>query len=269
VRARLLLALVLALLAGAGLAGGASARDSEAARAAFARGVTLYGEEDYATAIEAFLEALADGPESAALHYNLGNAYFKAGRLGAAIWHYRKARQLAPRDDDIAANLEYARFLALDAIEGEEARTDLKVETWLDRITPGEAARVAAGLWILAGLAAVAWQLTDGPGRRWRRAAAGLLILWGLALVVVLAVDLRRRSGEEAVVLAREIPVRNGPGETFETAFVLHEGAEVVVEGDRGRWTEISLPGDLRGWIDSEAIARLHGDGLALAARLR
>jgi hypothetical protein len=238
------------------------------ARPAFERGVALYEQEDYSTAVEAFLEALAE-EESAAVHYNLGNAYFKSGRLGASIWHYRRARQLAPRDEDIAANLEYARFLALDAIEDEEARTDLKVETWLDRITPGEAARVAAGLWVLAGLAAIAWQLTTGSGRRWRRAAAILLVLWGVVLVVVVTVDLRRRGGEDGVVLAREVAVRNGPGETFETAFVLHEGAEVVVEGDRGRWTEISLPGDLRGWIESEAIARLPGDGLALAARLR
>lgn len=262
--ARVLFAVAVALLAGM-----MPARAGDAARVAFDRGVALYEEEAYATATEAFLEALADGPESAALHYNLGNAYFKTGRLGVSIWHYRRARQLAPRDEDVAANLEYARFLALDAIEGDGARTDLKVETWLDRITPGEVARLAAGLWILAGLAAIAWQLSTGSGRRWRRAAAVLLVLWGILLVVVVAVDLRRRGGEEAVVLAREIPVRNGPGETFETAFVLHEGAEVVVEGDRGRWTEISLPGDLRGWIESEAIARLDGDGLALAARLR
>jgi hypothetical protein len=51
--------------------------------------------------------------------------------------------------------------------------------------------------------------------------------------------------------------VRNGPGENFETAFVLHEGAEAVVEGERGAWTEISLPGDLRGWISADLIARL------------
>jgi uncharacterized protein YraI len=61
----------------------------------------------------------------------------------------------------------------------------------------------------------------------------------------------------EAVVLAREAVVRNGPGENFETAFVLHEGAEAVVEGERGAWTEISLPGDLRGWISADQIARL------------
>ena len=60
-----------------------------------------------------------------------------------------------------------------------------------------------------------------------------------------------------AVVLARETVVRNGPGDTFATAFVLHEGAEVVVEGERGSWTEISLPGELRGWIATDQIGRL------------
>jgi hypothetical protein len=31
----------------------------------------------------------------------------------------------------------------------------------------------------------------------------------------------------------------------------------VVVEGQRGAWTEIALPGDLRGWIPASDIARL------------
>jgi uncharacterized protein YraI len=58
-------------------------------------------------------------------------------------------------------------------------------------------------------------------------------------------------------VLPREAQVLSGPGDSFDTAFVLHEGAEVVVEGQRGSWTEISLPGDLRGWISTEWIAIL------------
>ena len=37
----------------------------------------------------------------------------------------------------------------------------------------------------------------------------------------------------------------------------LIERGIVVVEGERGAWTEISLPGELRGWIDSESLATL------------
>ncbi|GJM45025.1 MAG: hypothetical protein DHS20C21_18670 [Gemmatimonadota bacterium] len=199
---------------------------------------------------------LATGVDDAAVHYNLANARFKAGRLGFAIWHYRRALALAPRDEDIRANLEYARFLALDSIDP-AAPTDTKVQGWLDRVTSEEMIRLPVALWVLAGLAAVAWQLATGARRMWSRALVVLLVLWAASLVLTAVVHQRVSSHNEAVVLARETTVRNGPGETFDTAFVLHEGAEVVVEGERGSWTEISLPGELRGWIATDQIARL------------
>jgi hypothetical protein len=227
----------------------------DAAERAFDLGIRLYEEGDFAGAAEAFDQVLESGVEDATVHYNLGNASFKAGRLGAAVYHYRRAHALAPRDADIAANLEYARFLALDRIEG--ARTDRPVDGWLDRITPDEAAMLPMALWILAGAAGCAWQLFR-PGRGpFRSATLALAAAWVVTLAGAGWVSHRASRQDEGVVLAREATVRNGPGTSFETAFVLHEGAEVVVEGERGEWIEVSLPGDLRGWIDEGSIARL------------
>lgn len=235
----------------------AAAADSESARSLYETGLARYGEGDYEAAVEAFSQVLATGVDDPAVHYNLANSYFKSGRLGFAIYHYRRARALAPRDEDIAANLEYARFLALDSIEEEDARTDLRVEGWLDRLTAEEVFRVSAALWILAGVAAVYWQILAQGELFWRRSLMVLAVLWAVSFAGAWAVDHRASRTDEAVVLPREAEVLSGPGDAFDTAFVLHEGAEVLVEGERGSWTEISLPGDLRGWIASEWIARL------------
>jgi hypothetical protein len=243
---------VLALL---GAAFPTAAKD-EAARAAFDNGMRLYESGDFEGAAAAFGEVVASGIEDPSVEYNLANAWFKAGRLGPAVYHYRRAHSLAPRDEDIRANLDYARFLALDRVE-EEAKTDRPVEGWLDRVTPGEAALVPMVLWVLAGIAGCAWRLGGRGSDAWRRSFVTLLSLWALGLGGAWAIERRAGRVDEAVVLARESTVRNGPGASFETAFVLHEGAEVVVEGERGEWTEISLPGDLRGWISGDAVARL------------
>lgn len=243
------LALVLLLLPTMGSA-------SESADGLLERGLALYEAGDYPGAVDVFNEVLAAGVDDPVVHYDLANAWFKTGRLGFAIYHYRRAHALAPRDEDVNANLEYARFLALDSIT-EEARTDTRVEGWLDRITPEEASRVPAVLWILAGLAAVVWQLRPSPSRLWRRSATVLVLLWAGSMVLGVAAWRRSAGLHEGVVLAREVVVRNGPGDSFETAFVLHEGAEVVVEGERGSWTEVSLPGELRGWLPSDQLARL------------
>ena len=132
---------------------GTAAADRGAAHAAFERGMQLYAEGDYSGAVDAFNEVVAMGVEDPAVEYDLANAWFKAGRLGRAIYHYRRAHALAPRDEDVKANLEYARFLALDRIDESGTTTDRRVEGWLDRVTPEEAARVPMALWIAAGLA--------------------------------------------------------------------------------------------------------------------
>ena len=47
-------------------------------------------------------------PRTANVHYNLGNAHFREGKLGLAILDYERARRMAPRDPDILANLKFA-----------------------------------------------------------------------------------------------------------------------------------------------------------------
>src|SRR5882724_4891553 len=47
-------------------------------------------------------------PKTAYVYYNLGNAWFRQGKLGLAILNYERARRLTPRDPDILANLKFA-----------------------------------------------------------------------------------------------------------------------------------------------------------------
>src|SRR5436190_1490210 len=47
-------------------------------------------------------------PKTANVFFNVGNAYYRAGQLGRAVLNYERARQLAPSDPDILANLKFA-----------------------------------------------------------------------------------------------------------------------------------------------------------------
>ena len=75
----------------------------------FTAGNQHYANKEYARAIKAYQQVLAQGVESAQLYYNLGNAYFKHGDLGHAIANYLKARRLDPANEEIQFNLEFAR----------------------------------------------------------------------------------------------------------------------------------------------------------------
>ena len=55
--------------------------------------------------------------ESAAVYYNLGNAYYKAGKIAPAILNYERCLLLDPGDSDARFNLQMARQKTIDKIE--------------------------------------------------------------------------------------------------------------------------------------------------------
>ena len=110
----------------------------------FERGNQAYLHGDYAGAASAYEELLHQGAVSADLYFNLGDAYFRMGSLGPAIWAFEKAAALNPGSEDARYNLAEARKVAArqahDRIEGEDrdplwirAVTALgpSAETWL------------------------------------------------------------------------------------------------------------------------------------------
>ena len=77
-----------------------------------------YKAGNYENAITLY-EGLLSSPgiKAADVHYNIGNAAFKLQKYGRAISSYQRALRLAPRDQDIVANLEFAREATLDRID--------------------------------------------------------------------------------------------------------------------------------------------------------
>src|SRR5271170_2968170 len=97
----LMAVMAVCFFAGGALAAGVSAE--------FDAANNLYAEGKFADAAVAYGKILQSGATSPNLLFNYGNAEYKAGHLGRAIAAYRQAEQLAPRDADVRANLEFAR----------------------------------------------------------------------------------------------------------------------------------------------------------------
>ena len=78
-----------------------------------------YDKEQYTQAIEGYRELLlaSKAAPSAALYYNLGNAYYRNGELGWAILSYERALRLAPRDKYVRHNLQSAASQTTDRLE--------------------------------------------------------------------------------------------------------------------------------------------------------
>jgi tetratricopeptide (TPR) repeat protein len=97
----------------------------ELANAAYAKG-------DYEKAAGLYEQLLSGNEVSAEVYYNLGNAYYKSGKLGLAILNYERARKIAPEDEDILANLKLANQKTEDKIE---AAPQLFLTEWKSSIT--------------------------------------------------------------------------------------------------------------------------------------
>ena len=87
------------------------------AQTAFEKGNQLYQKENYTEAINNYEGVLESGEHSADLYFNLGNCYYKLHKVAPAIYNYEKALQLNPNDEEIKANLDFARKMTIDDIK--------------------------------------------------------------------------------------------------------------------------------------------------------
>jgi tetratricopeptide (TPR) repeat protein len=207
-----------------------------------------YEAGDFAAAIAGYRALIDAGHDHPLLHYDLGNAYLRHGDLGRAIAAYRRAAAGAPRDQDVRANLAFARKSARDAVAPPEPpvvwRTVFALHYALSR----------AELWIaVIVLNALLWMLL--ALRLWRRSE---MLTWAAVVTGVLlaaavtSLSLRALSPRQvAVVLPREIDARAANESDSVVRFKLHAGSEVLVRGESDGWLRIALPDGEQGWIEA------------------
>lgn len=250
-----------AMSAAAPLAGSAPAAVAAAAaqqEEAYLRGNEFYREGQFEQAVEAYRSVLGAGVESAALHYNLGNALFKAGELGPAILSWERALALDPGLADARSNLALARTLTVDDIEPLPTFWLVSAWRWWVEVLPRA---------VLLGALALGWFLVWGglAGRILARSegvrrAGTLAILTGAVMVVVLGVNVAVREfgvGEvrRGVIMVDAVPVRSAPTEDDNlTVFEIHEGTAVRIDQRTDSWAEVVLDDGKVGWVPTEAL---------------
>lgn len=230
------------------------------AQAAFDRGNSLLSTDPdgaaaaFAEARDKYAAVVEAGVRNGRLLYNLGNAYVRLGEIGRGIAAYRKAQLLRPGDEQLRANLAFARSLRRDSFEtgGAEALTRTLL-VWHYRLP------ARTRVWMAIAAYAALWLLLAAR-LRWRRpgvsyAAAICLFAWS-SLAVSVAVSWQRLDRvAEGVLVASEAEVRKGNGAGYDLQFEepLHEGVEFAVLEARGGWVHIELPDGNRGWVQREA----------------
>ena len=218
----------------------------------FQKGNEYYLDEQYTEAIQEYEAVRRNGVESAELYYNLGNSYYKAGRLGKAVLNYERALKLKPKDENTRFNLKLANLRVKDRIDippefflfrwNRNVVLALSVEAW---------ARLFTLMLLLAsGLFAVRQILSFN---RFRRLSRRIMLTLYLVSILTLIPLLQRYGMEHSrsfgIIVQGSTKSLAAPQEGSTELFIVHEGTRVQVLDSDGDWSKIELIDGKQGWI--------------------
>lgn len=233
-----------------------------AADEAYARGT----QPDYLEAVRLYKEAIEKEGSSAAIYYNLGNAYYRVDSLAKAIICYERALRLDPTDDDIRANLDFVNSKIIDA-QATDGITNIIVEK--------STRMFSANGWAIVSLIIFSCVLLLAAGYIFSRnirlrkiyffAALAMFLIDVVSVVITINASSLAVGNNEAVVIAKSTQLSTSPStplDESQKAMLLHEGSKVKVIRELStpndprvkKWIEVEAVGDNRAWIDADAI---------------
>lgn len=247
--------ILLVLLSTLLLTGSVFAQNEEKTRSLFYQGNTNYSEGKFQDAADDYEEALKFDFESGPLYYNLGNSYFKEGRLGKAVLNYLRSLEIMPLDADLRSNLEYAQSLIKDGVieptRGFFTQLYYKVMSVfpLNRIT----IITSCIYFILSGLI-----IMIIFAKRSRKVisyiALGLFVLLIVSASFLYTQYLKTIVHKIAVVTVESIEAKFEPLHDATSFFTLNEGEIVSIISSRGDWLKIRRPDGKQAWLPSSSL---------------
>ncbi|MGO9481416.1 MAG: tetratricopeptide repeat protein [Candidatus Kryptoniota bacterium] len=224
------------------------------------QGNKFYQGRQYEQAIDTYQKAIGLGYEGTSLYYNLGNSYYRDGKLGFAILYYEKAKELSRGDDDVIHNLAIANTKTMDKI-------DMLPKFFLFQWWENLLAMFSTGSWthvvyifylmLLAsiGLYFFAWKPVI------QRYSVYLGFITTAFLIITASIWLvnlnREWNVKSAVILDPAVTVKLAPDSTSSDAFIIHEGLKVRELDHVDRWVKIRLQDGKEGWLLKDEVGTI------------
>lgn len=218
----------------------------------FQKGNEHYQKGDYKETVTIFESISEKGYQGKSLYYNLGNAYFRSGKIGLAILYYEKAKKFSHSDEDVNYNLAFANSKIVDKIETlpkffifdwwENILALLSISGWT----------YVSYLFYLVILFSIGYYYFARSLKGQRLAFySGVISVIFLALsVILLIVNLNRELNVKfGVVVESEVITKFSPDENSKDAFIVHEGLKVQAEDIINDWIKVKLIDGKIGWL--------------------
>lgn len=218
----------------------------------------MYKQGNYENAIQKyeFIEKSLK-QESADLYFNLGNAYYKLNKIGPTIYYYEKALLLAPDDEKITTNLEFAQKKTKDqfktlkeigfsnVIKKMASVFSLNVWTWLS---------VLFSFGVFAAVLGFLFKKESQQKRYFFIGIFSALFLMMFSFFMAFTLNKFIETDQPAIVFDAVIELKAEPKSDAEKVLLLHEGTKVNVLETMDNFKKVQLPNKTEGWVLSSAI---------------
>lgn len=221
---------------------------------------TAYSQEDYTQVIALYEDILTNYGASGEIYYNLGNAYYKAGKIALAILNYERALLINPGDKDIRFNLEVAKLRKVDRIEPLD---EFLLTQWFRSIQN----LFSVDTWASVGIAC--FVLLIGClifffFSKWMKLKkigfyTGIIFLFIVICSNLFAWNQKKAIVERrgAIIFAPTVTIKSSPDASGTDLVNLHEGTKVFIKSTLGEWNEIELEDGNVGWIPQKDLEKI------------
>ncbi len=227
------------------------------AQSAFDKANELYRKQKYAEAAQEYEAILKGKKESAEVYFNLGNAYYKMGKIAPSILNFERALQLDPNNKDAQVNIGYARKMTIDNIK---EVPKVGFSKMLYNLTGSYHYNTWA--WIAVGFAFgflamfIGYYFAGSTVLKRIFFVSMFVTLLVIVISIVSAVFVKsvEKSERPAIVFEEVLSVKAEPSINSEDAFLLHEGTKVQVLENVDNWRKILLADESVGWVPKNTI---------------
>lgn len=232
---------------------------AQSAEELFAQANQAYQAKNYSEAIKKYEAILAKDLQSAELHYNLGNAYYRTNTLGKAILNYEKALKIAPGNEDIQKNLEIAESQKQDDIT---TLPPFFLTQWWNGLSSVFSSTIWGILTLLfLWLSAAGWALwIRGATRESRKKGftSGIVLLIIAFLPLLLGWNrLQQETNSQEAIIIIKTTLHSAPDADSQEIIPLHQGTKVQLLDKIDTWYKVKLGDGEQGWLAEEVIGKI------------
>jgi len=214
-----------------------------------------FEDKEYDLALDGYLKLEEAQYASASLYFNIGNCYFKEGRLGYAVLYYLRARRLNPNDDDINANLAFARQFMPTRLEGVKINP---VTAFFDTVVAPFTLEILA--WLTSILFVILMLFLSAVTYMQFRGLLVKITLYFLLVFLIASSGMTTYKyrteylTERGVIVAEEARIYSAPTEDSDLEFAGAFGLIFEIDKATDDYYLVIFENKRKGWIKKESV---------------